>query len=398
MHRPKSPRTLRRFLSFAATLALAASCTVECAQAQSSDEDGGPVFIDSTPPVGPAMLGLNSLEVTVTAVGYAPVEFAVSPIELPGYPGWLGVTSSPFGPLVFVPLPQVGDYLLGFLQYGITLPLQWDASDCTFDGTNGTVIASIVATPVVDTGGTDTTPGPGGGGGPSVQICVTEVDRPDGEKGVRIAVEAPAECTVSFKQFVSTKVSWSGAAGGGGVCGFPMKATGNNGKPQICDGRHVYVDSDVPSGDYPAQPPVPNPNDPGQSTTAMEDGPNLENLDLLEATIETDPLFPPGDDVTSITVEFRYTTYVYLTCPPAAAALVGRVEWWYRRTYVRPPAYGPDAPGMPGGPNPPSGGGCGFPLGTPTVNTGSPFVSADHAAALTGYLGGTYGGSQTPPW
>ena len=298
----------------------------------------------SLPPAGPAILGLNELDLMVVVPGYDPAEFTVSTVEVAGNPGWIAAPTSDLGPLLFVPLPQVGDYLLAFLDHGVTVPLSWSASFNTFDGTDGTVIVSVVPTPQFDSGGIDTLQGPGGGGPPPVNICITEVARPNGEVGVRIEGTCAADCILSFKQFVTTKVTWSGAGGAGGVCPFPVTGSGNNGQPQQVNGGRVYVDSDAASGDYPANPHQTPAGQTAVRTRAMEDGPNVENLDELEALIEMDPNVPPGTDVESITVQFRFTTYVFVTCPPAGPQLVARVEWWYTRTYTRPPMHGPDAP------------------------------------------------------
>ncbi|MBL8863741.1 MAG: hypothetical protein JNK02_17260 [Planctomycetes bacterium] len=353
------------------------------------------IWIESLPPEGPAILGVNELDLTVRVPGYEPIKLAVQPIAIPGIPGWLGVPSSELGALLFVPLtPQVGEYLLGFLDFGVTVPLSYQENGCTFEGTNGTVAVSASFAPF-------SSQGPGGGGGPN--ICLLEVPRPDGEVGIRIEATCPAECSIFFQQFVNTKITWTSSGGASGGCPLPVPATGNDGKPQQCDGRRTYSDSTrsipgLPAGDYPQEPTVPGLN-PGETTHAMEDGPNLTPLGLqaLELLIEGDHGFPAGQDVTSITLELRYTTYVWMVCPPMLPVIVGRVEWWYTRTYTIPPAHGPSAPGRLGGPNPPAGGGRGFPGGSPTVNmTPGQSMSPDHAAALDAYQTGDPDGAPSP--
>ena len=359
-------------------------------------QDDDPCFLVSLPPDGPAILGLNQLDLTVSAPGFDPLHFTVSTSQMVGNPDWLEVPSSDLGALLFVPVgPQVGDYLLGFLDLGVTVPLSWNGNFNTFDGTDGAVVVSVVATPVFDSRSTDTIQGPGGGG-PPINIFVTEVARPNGEIGVRIEGTCSSECTLSFQQFVSTKVTWTATDGTSGVCPMPIKGSGNDEHKQLADGGHVYVDCDDGSGNYPAKPQQANPDQPGTSNRAMEDGPKLkpENVSLLEALLEA----KLGKDVSSIKAEFHYTTYVFVTCPPAAPQLKARIEWWYTRTYNCPPMNGPDAPGCPGGPNPPSPFG-GFAGGAPTVNmSGGLTMSPDHAAAMTDYLNHTYQGSQTPSW
>lgn len=361
-------------------------------------DESGPNFLSSLPPTAPAVIGWNSLDVHVAAMGFPSVEFSGVPVPVPGSPTWHALPSTPLGPVLLVPLDEsVGSYLIAFLNPGITLPIDWDFPRASFVGTNGPLSVSVKHT-ALEVGGQDNTQQ--GPGGPCVDIKVTEVPRPGGNKGIRIAVDHPAECTVSFYQFFSQRITY----GEGGICGLPLPGTvggtGNNGVNTSPNDDRVYTDSaleETPDGTYRASPPIPIPGSvPPSSTTAMEDGPEALE-DQLGAVCDWITQ-RNGANVNRIDIEMRFTTYVMLTCPPAAPDIVGKVEWSYRRTYRFPPPGGQHPDGELGGPCPIPGATSGFPNSSASTTVGAGQVmDPDHSKALDDYKKKIYEGAPRTP-
>ncbi|MBK7642416.1 MAG: hypothetical protein IPJ19_05120 [Planctomycetes bacterium] len=359
-----------------------------------------PVFFSSLPPAEPAILGWNSIDVHVDAPGYPAMSFSAVPETVPGFPTWEALTSTPFGGVLFVPLDEsAGQYIMAFVDVGLSLEIDWNALHGSFDGTAGSVSIAVNHT-ALDAGGTDMMLQ---GEGPCVDIRVTEVPRPGGNVGIRIEVEHPAECTVDFYQFFTQSVTY--AAGGPCVLQLPGTpgGTGNNGEPTDNTGERTYSDScqqPIPlNGKYPAQPPDLNPGtNPPTRTTAMEDAPKLSPDPLTGEELHDWITKKNGDVVTKINVRYRFTTYVLLTCPGSAPDIVGIVEWSHERTYEYPPPAGGQPGGELGGPCPLPGGTCGFPNSSPVIHTGSgQSMAPDHCDALAKYQSGNYEGTKREP-
>ncbi|MCA8975854.1 MAG: hypothetical protein KDC98_14120 [Planctomycetes bacterium] len=369
------------------TLAAALCLSTFAISARTQSQTTSPIYISSLPPTAPAELGWNSLDLSVEVPGNPAVQFSSGQIPVPGNPGWHGIDTSPLGPIVFVPV-AAGAYLMALLNYSVTIPLSWNRSTGRFAGTDGVTSASVEHTEVGGEVQARTSSGQGGGG-PCVDVRVKEVPRPDGNKGIRIEVDHPCECTVAFFQFFRQNVTYEDGDGNTHPCPIPVAGTGNNERP--AQNHMMYVDSSrryTQDGSYPAEQPVQNGS---TCTTAMEDGPEIKEPDALQATLE---VLTEGR-VTKIHLDVWLTTYVLLTCPPNPADIVAVVEWNFKRTYVFPPPAGGQPAGEVGGPNPGNGGGCGFPNSSPNIQIGSGQTMGQSAQnALNEYLNNRYGGSR----
>jgi hypothetical protein len=320
-------------------------------------------------------------------------EFRAEAVPFSPYPGSLWIANSPLGAGALLKLPNAptGSYLLGFQASGV-IAIAWNENLFGSAGAAGGIAAVVTQAPIAQAQDPIGPPPP-----PTVGI---RPGKSDGKEGVIISVTGSDACLYGFVQFVTLKVTWKGVkrsdgSGTSGVGAGPQSSDANGGKPMASDGGTTYVDAPAGSSEYPHQGHSAGPGA-GQVTQRMGDSPGLNDPKPLVDDIEG---ANPDVEVTELTLEQRFTTYVWMDCG-AGRQIIAKVEW--SRTQTVP--VNQDNTGPAGGP-----GGFGGPAAGPPA-PGSPFTNGqpsvtpvgemdpEHKAAEQNHNSGAYSGAPGNGW
>jgi hypothetical protein len=401
---------MTRPLLLLAALGASLRLLAPCAHAASS-----PVAIDDPPPfgsfqpAGPFGFLAGPIDFRFEYPGQPVIEFTAIGYEVPGYPRSLLVPESPLGAGVLYAsdAEAFGDYELWFEALGVSVPIGWIASEDAAYGWLEQLVVTVRAGSVLSE--ESASPG-GGGGGPRVWInCMEE---PASANTISILVCTDQECAITFKQFFCQTLSWKGTnAAGQPVSGeagpnltFPgqtvpgLPSSGNAGVPSLADGSRVYVDAPAAGdSDYPLFGCLSLPCCFSLTCCGVKDAPNMRAPSLVDFVLEA---FNPGVNVTEVTWEVEYVTYVLMQCPGQQDPVpVKKISWTYSETVETPDepsteehlengTYGGPGEGRPG-PN------SGFTNGLPTVDDVAALDPA-HATALTNFENGDFTGAPCP--